>query len=468
MTINKLTAALTLIACAPLVGAMQALDESELNQVTGEGLGAAFDNVVIASPDHGDPGAFSIKLNLTENGPEAIQIGELRFHCSVNESNCGRSPDGKPTGIQGGRGVGGYFGTYNDPYVTNTLKDVTDINGIDRTALSTAWPAAHLEQKERSFFDYTARGWNGKRFTSSIQTGTGIGGLNTNNGPDHYRGLPVDFFTNKSVTVGNLYDLSDQYAAYLKDHDDQLDVAANKFDLHFRIDAFTQENALKTGLNDQFIAYVDAIGARLYGTENVVWGQENRGLAMSLSLGLVADELRITSSPDGAIDSQLSLKGVDAYIPQGSVDQPMTISTVQFTQVQRGKWASQTMDTEARTQMRVEIAPLTASVGQAEQGHIFVQSIGFGSSDIDDPNPEIVTGVEDIYLRDASGNIVETIEDVKHRAFVPKTVIYNEQIDRHNKNNPSNVLPNIPNQNVIEIRGLEIQRMVMTTQDLNR
>ena len=74
MTINKLTAALTLFACAPLVGAMQALDESELNQVTGEGLGAAFDNVVIASPDYGQPGAFSIKLNLTENGEEALEL----------------------------------------------------------------------------------------------------------------------------------------------------------------------------------------------------------------------------------------------------------------------------------------------------------------------------------------------------------------------------------------------------------
>ena len=457
MTINKLTVALTLLACAPLAGAMQALDESELNQVTGEGLGAAFDNVVIASPDYGQPGAFSIKLNLTENGEEALELSEFRFHRSRNEieQRVGEADDAYLARV---RRTGGRFGTYEDPYVTNTLKDISDINGIERTALSTAWPAANLKQKQRSFFEYGSR----------RLTGVSVGGLGTNNGSEYYRGLPLDFFTNKgNVSVGNLYSLSDQYAAYLKDFDDQLDIAANKFDLHLRLDAYTADNYAHPDPNERFVAYIDAIGARLYGTENTVWAHENRGLALSLTLGLVADELRITSSPDGAIDSQLSLKGVDAYLPQGSADQPLTISTVQFRQVQRGKWATQTMDTEARTQMRVEIAPLPKSAIQAPQGHIFVQSIGFGSTDIDNPNPEIVTGVEDIHIRDASGNIVDVIEDVKHRAFVPKTVIYNEQVDRYNALNNTNI-PNIPNQNVIEIRGLEIQRMVMTTQDLNR
>lgn len=466
MTINKLTVALTLLACAPFAGAMQALDESELNQITGEGLGAAFDNVVIASPDYGQPGAFSIKLNLTEDGPEAIKLGELRFHRSRNEiaQNAGEDDDAYLARVQR---TGGRFGTYDDPYVTNTLKNITDRNGTPRTALSTAWPAAHLVQKERGFFNYAARGWNGKRYTSSALTGVAVGGINNTNASNYYRGLPVNFFSgNNTVPVGNLYSLADQYSAYLKDHDTQLDKAANKFDLHFRIDAITAENANKTGLNDHFVAYVDAIGARLYGTENTVWAHEGRGLAMSMTMGLVADELRITSSPDKAIGSQLSLKGVDVYLPQGSPDQPMTISTVQFQQVKRGEWRNQTKDPEFKTQMRVEVAALPASAVQAKQGHIFVQSIALG-----DPNdPEIITGREDIYLRDASGTIQGTVKNVEHRAFVPKTVIYNEQIDLYNKdpNNLNNQLPNIPNQNVIEIRGLEIQRMVMTTQDLGR
>src|SRR5690554_7814067 len=210
MTINKLTVALTLLACAPLAGAMQALDESELNQVTGEGLGAAFDNVVIASPDYGQPGAFSIKLNLIENGEEALELSEFRFHRSRNEIVQKDGEDDKAylTRVQR---TGGRFGTYEDPYVTNTLKDISDINGIERTALSTAWPAANLTQKERSFFNYTARGWNSRSYTSSIQTGTGIGGIGRNNGIEYYRGIPEGFFTNRQdVNVGNLYSVSDQ------------------------------------------------------------------------------------------------------------------------------------------------------------------------------------------------------------------------------------------------------------------
>ena len=84
-----------------------------------------------------------------------------------------------------------------------------------------------------------------------------------------------------------------------------------------------------------------------------------------------------------------------------------------------------------------------------------------------DPNDEeVITGREDIYLRDASGNIVDTKQNVIHRAFVPKTVIYNEQVAAFNDANPNNKIPFIPNQNVVEIRGLEIQRLVITTQDL--
>src|SRR5690554_4941304 len=113
MTINKLTAALTLLACAPFAGAMQALDESELNQVTGEGLGAAFDNMMIASPDYGQPGAFSIKLNLTENGEEALELSEFRFHRSRNEivQRIGETDDAYLARVQR---TGGRFGTYEE------------------------------------------------------------------------------------------------------------------------------------------------------------------------------------------------------------------------------------------------------------------------------------------------------------------------------------------------------------------
>ena len=101
-------------------------------------------------------------------------------------------------------------------------------------------------------------------------------------------------------------------------------------------------------------------------------------------------------------------------------------------------------------------------VAQAPQGNIYIQSIAFG----DENDADLITGYEDIYLRDANGNIVSTVDDVTHQAFIPKTVIYNEQVAAYNQSNPGNPIPFLPNQNVVEIKGIEIQRLIITTQDL--
>lgn len=475
---NKLAVLIALFASAPAL-ALQALDETQLGDVSGEGLGAAYDNVVIYSPDYGQPGAFSLKLNLTESGPEAVIISEYRFHRSRNEIP--RLPGETDADYQWRvEHTGGAYGTFVDPYISNKLGDLTNYKGDVFTALITGWPAGDVKQVERSFFRYNlpAGSWNGKAYTTTNLTGGSIGGINPNEnqGTNYVWGMPASFFTNTTtVNIGNLIAKGQEFNNTIAAFDSRMDLAANKFDLHFRVDAITAQNAQKTGLNDHFLGYADAIGARFYGTKNMIWADPKRGMSMAMTMGLNMDELRITADPAGAVSSQLSAKGLDAYIPQGSIDQPMNISTVQFKQIQRGKWKTQTLDTEFRTQMRLEIAALPnnpAAVQRMQKGHIFVQSLNFGAaydpSKPDNVDPEIVTGVEDIYLRDASGTIKATVNDVKHRAFVPRTVIYNEQIDLYNAANPNNKLPNIPNQNVIEIRGLEIQRMVMTTQDLNR
>ena len=96
----------------------------------------------------------------------------------------------------------------------------------------------------------------------------------------------------------------------------------------------------------------------------------DRGLAMAVNLGLRADAIRLTADPSGAAASMLELRGVDAYLPLGSVDQPMTISTVQFAQIQRGTWKNPTY-LPATTQLRMEIAGLPQDVAQAPRGNIF-------------------------------------------------------------------------------------------------
>ena len=468
---------LMLVSAFPAICvAMQPLDEAQLGEVTGEGIGATFDDVVIHSGNYGQPNDFRLRLRLSDGpDPESLVMSELRFYRS------GATP-GQP-------GSGGFFGTYDDPFVVGELREITEqhVGSIDpegdgtyvtgsriHTAFYTGFPAADLTQKERGFFQ-----WTGNRM--------GVGNTTprySDQTTSYFRGLPNNFFSgNSSVNVGNLFSLASEYQTYLQEQEDRLDLATDKFDLHFRLDAITDQNRDKS-TDEQFLAYVDVDGARLYGTSTMIWAHDNqgerlsaanlaryqnggapvyadRGLAMALTTGLRADAIRITADPTGAASSVLELQGVDVYLPMGSVDQPMTISTVQFSQIQRGTWKNPTY-LPSTTQLRLEIAALPQDVAQAPKGNIFIQSLAFGDPD----DPEIITGVENIYLRDSTGNIVTTVNDVKHRAFVPKTVIYNEQVAAYNQANPSNPLPFIPNQNVLEVRGLEIQRLVITTQDL--
>jgi hypothetical protein len=274
-----------------------------------------------------------------------------------------------------------------------------------------------------------------------------------------------------------------------------LDQATDKFDLHLRIDSINDSNRNQDA-NDQFLASIDLEGFRLYGTETFIWshsrkGQEdariNRageiimadyGLAIATSVGLRADKLTINADPQGLATSALSAEGVDVYLPLGTIDQPMTISTVQFQQQYRGEWLTDGNGNRvasslapASTQLRLEIAPLPQQAVQSERGHIYIQQLSFGNTVDADGNrivdDEVVTGYEDIYLRNSNGEIVETVDDVQHVAFVPKTVTSNEQVKIYNEANPTTPIPYIPNENTLEIKGLEIQRLVITTQDLD-
>ncbi len=469
---------LVLLFLTPAATAMQSLDDEALGQVTGEGIGATFDDVVLYSGDYGRPDDFQLRLRLTDESPlqaDYLVFSELRFNRS------GEMP-GSVTGS-------GYFGSYTDPFVVADIRTLTEQHVVssgplagqkrEQTALYTAFPAADLQQTERSFYRFSDAQLGVENEIVRYNT------INLGRGDQekYYTGIPVGFFDGNvsNVNLGNLYNLNDSYKAVQLAQQQRLDAAASKFDLHMRVDALVTE-ADRIDPNESFLSYVDVQGARLYGTEFYLWGHDNqgetlgadpfnnnggpvyadRGLSLSLSMGLQADAIKLTTDADKSLASTLALNNVDMYIPFGSVDQPVTISTVKYDQYVRGQWAQGTREGIEKTQLRLEIAGLPQDVAQAPQGNIFIESMSFG-----DPNDEeIITGRQDIFLRDANGNIVETVPDVIHRAFVPKTVTYNEQVNRYNAANPGSEIPNIPNQNVVEIRGLEIQRLVITTQDL--
>ncbi|WP_420591530.1 hypothetical protein [Bacterioplanoides sp.] len=467
---------ITLLALAPaLVYGLEALDESQLSSVTGEGLGATFDDVVLYSGDLGQPDDFVVNLFLDEdkyNG-DYLRISELRLNKS------GETP--------GDAGSGGQFGTYLDPFFIGLIRDVResysslhDFDGdgsVDstpqrrfHTALYTGFPAANLRQKERSFYRY-----------ANDQLG------NTDDPEYEYKGMPQNFFStlpqHESLSsIGNFFSLASNHESYLSQHESELDKASDKFDLHLRLDSINDDNR-DLSSDAQFLAGIDLEGFRLYGTETYIWshsaksevGRPDYGLAIAMTTGLNADKLTINADPSGSASSSLSLEGVDAYLPLGTIDQPLTISTVQYQQQSRGDWRTDgdgkrvtSSLLEASTQLRIEIQQLPREAVQSKSGNIFVRQLSFG-----DPNDEeIITGYEDIFLRDSSGSVVEggRLKNIKHRAFVPKTVIYNEQVKIYNdaQTDSSKHIPYIPNENVIELRGLEIQRLVITTQDLNR
>lgn len=472
--ILTLSLAIALTSASSLALAMQALDEDQLGNVTGEGLGTVFEDLAIDSDDYQTypQSAFKVKLRLNDDGfgyardsggniirdaygpvilednNEYLVLSELRMHKarSTIERLSGETDDAYDARV---RRTGGFIGTVKNPLLQDQIVEV-DSNGTTFLALESSYPGKNLTMQERNFF----------RYAPSI-SGVTMANSGNRNVVGDYKGLPVNFFSS-NASIGNLnnfYNRADQFEANLQNFENQLDLLSDKFDLHMRVDAITSKN-LNESTDKQFLSYLDLIGMRYYGKVDYAWADSTYGLATTGSQGLRVDELRLTTDVNGAQSSVIAAKGVDIYLP-GSLAQPHVSSIIMYDQVKRGQWKAGTRVGEAVPQLRTEITALPS--GQAPQGHVIIQQLAFG-----DPNdPDIITGVDDIYLRDRSGNVVATVEDVVHRAFIPKTVIYNEQIDKYNAANGTN-LPNIPNQNVIEIRGLEIQRQVMITQDLGR
>lgn len=473
--IKTLPLAIALASASSLALGMQALSEDQLDQITGEGIGTTFENLAIGSDDYRTypDSAFKIKLRLTEkdaNGNfsggdnEYVVLSELRLHKSRNqiEQRPGESDDDYESRV---RSTGGFIGTVVNPYTQAQVVEIGP-DGNKVVALETSYPGKDIKMAERSFFNYVATGWTGKKWGGSTLGGINVGGINDRNRAGNYRGMPEGFFdagaVGSGVTVGNFFTQTSQFNQKLVDFESQLDQVSDKFDLHFRVDAITSQNK-GYGSDDQFLSFVDIIGMRYYGKYDYTWAHSKYGMVSYGAQGLRADELRLTTDVTGAQSSVIAAKGVDIYLPSGSLEQPHITSLVKYDQIKRGQWKTGTRVGEALPQLRMETAALPASAKQAPQGHVIIQQMVFGDAN----DTETITGYDNIYLRDSSGTVVAVVENVEHRAFIPKTVIYNDQINKYNAEHGAN-LPNIPNQNVIELRGLEIQRQVMITQDLGR
>lgn len=199
----------------------------------------------------------------------------------------------------------------------------------------------------------------------------------------------------------------------------QLDQVSDPFTLHWRFD-----DAIATGPNsgawsESFRAFVDLEGFRFYGTYSDIFATE-KGVSVAGATGLYIDRAVLNGDEGNNAATQLILNGIDIYNVLGTADQPLTISSVE--------------DTSGNTQLQLEIGALPASVGVAPKSNIFIKSIYFGEK----YNEDLRTGIK------PGANLSNLQPDDYYYAFQPVDDVGN----------------------VIEIVGLSVQHLRITTLDL--
>jgi hypothetical protein len=404
------------------IHALESMDDSELSLTTGEGIGAVIDNLAIHSGDkylpNGDKNTadgFEITIDLNESlGQEQFILSELRIH--------------KRGTVSGNADSGGSFGTVANPVFlgdlravdlfTGTASDPLDTTTTLTTVMRSAFPGASLSQLDRS--------------TETQQ---------------------------KNLT---------RYESKLEKFNTELDKVSDEFNFHLRFDDVIG------GGSETFRNVIDAEGFRFYGTYSDVFSTAGSGLALAGATGIYIDKLTISTAlptdsskaiaaaeliefnrllglavtaeydarnatdgsalknaaiearklsdaaPSGYVTtpeaSQMILNGVDIYSVLGTKDQPLTLKSVQV---------------DGKNQLQMEISPLPASIGVAPKSDIYIKSIYFG----DKYNEDLRTGVKD------SSKALSDPERY-HYAFQPEVG------------------------NTIEIRGMSIQHLRITTMDI--
>ena len=221
------------------------------------------------------------------------------------------------------------------------------------------------------------------------------------------------------------------YQAAAAQFESDLDAISDKFNLHFRFDDMIDAVG-------SFRSVIDVEGFRFYGTYSDMFATAGNGISLAGATGLYIDTLTISSelpttdSKSAAAlageyaetpkASQITLSGVDIYSVLGTKDQPLTLTSVK--------------DEAGNNQLQMEISPLPASIGIAPKSDIYIKSIYFE----DKYNPDLRTGIKNQSLLDDTDP--NNDNDAYHYAFQPEIG------------------------NTIEIRGMSIQHLRITTMDL--
>ena len=221
------------------------------------------------------------------------------------------------------------------------------------------------------------------------------------------------------------------YSAAAAQFESDLSAVSDKFNAHLRFDDFIASNPISKQNN--FRALVDIEGFRFYGTYTDIFATQGKGISLAGGTGLYIDQITLstalptTASKQNAtnnsdyvttpIDSRLTFNGIDIYTTLGTRDQPLTFDNV--------------TDENGNNQLQLEISPLPASVGIAPKSNVYVKSIYFGEK----YNPTLRTGLR-------SGMADDGTPENYHYAFQPDVG------------------------NTIEIRGIQVQHLRITTMDI--
>jgi hypothetical protein len=356
-------AAILSLALLPQWGvSLESLDESQLSDVTGEGIGVVFEDFSLFTKLPNRPEEGELTLILDDKGTDvksdddAFIFSDIRVHRSDFEYS-----DTADFTLAGGR-----FGTEAYPFKAGDLVQVSSI--LDNKDVD----ADNSKNDGVPNFTYTAL----------------------------HMEFPGGSLSPEELTP------------------EILELMSDKFDLSVRIDSVI--GSRPEGEERQFNFSVAVEGFRFYGFEQDIWSIPYYGVAMSNTIGLLADSIVIGGDTKGALSGNLTLNGIDLYLPNGSADQPIILNTV---------------NVNGKEQFQIEMLPLTREIAAARgdnypKGHLRIKSIDFG----DPKDPSLRTALK------PGGDPLEA-EDYYY-AFQPE---YG---------------------NVIDIEGINIQHLRITTMDI--
>ena len=214
--------------------------------------------------------------------------------------------------------------------------------------------------------------------------------------------LPGSSIQQVDRSTANQADAGSYYASDLTDFNTDLYSITDKFNLDLTINAsFKDPGGAGTISPEKFHADLNVVGLAAYGTFSDIFATAGGGFAMAGATGLYIDSVTLSSNAyavkegTGAAasvtNSSITFNGLDIYTVLGTANQPLTVDTE--------------LDGDGNSQVVMEIGHLPASVGTAPKSNIYVKSIYFGEQD----NPALATSATTYAFQPAIGNTMEII-----------------------------------------------------------